>query len=459
MHFSTLGTIPNITSGTNTVLTSSFVLDSSGYPHIAWIEEKQGHNEINYKFWNGLTWSYYNIPYIYNINNEYTTKYSLILNNDSPVIIFITKLKDYYALNIVNLVDGEFVISTEELTHNINWVGITNFYNEWISSSSSSSHASKNYIACNDDNIIYIYSYDGNFNLISQINETVSNSSSLRLYGLVNKICLVYSTSTEIKYNYYDYFTDTWFMPYFQTLTNSILSEEIIDLDIDSYYGSGYLETCIGWVSYDSNIKIRHTYVDTSGNERTSGATSLIKTDNSLTSISDTYTNGGWKTIGVTTNDGLSKIITCGSKNNLFYNQYGFWEEHTTYFDPINIEQIKPIEDSKMKVTLTCPQGVYYYEENSESDDAVYPELYLLTKERLNKSEWKIGELDITTISGCNYDNELGCILYDKINPMLVLTAEEDPNCNTTSSSSSSSKSTSSSSSLNHSFSSNSEST
>ena len=75
MNFSTLGQIPNITSG-NTIRSSSLILDSHGFPHIAWMEEKNGYYEVKYKFWDGLQWSFYVLPAIHRSdNNILITKY------------------------------------------------------------------------------------------------------------------------------------------------------------------------------------------------------------------------------------------------------------------------------------------------------------------------------------------------------------------------------------------------
>ena len=68
----------------------SMDLDSRGYPHVVWVEQKNGHFDLVYKFWNGLSWESLEAEVLYR-SDEDISYANLIVLNDEKIIIFSRK--------------------------------------------------------------------------------------------------------------------------------------------------------------------------------------------------------------------------------------------------------------------------------------------------------------------------------------------------------------------------------
>ena len=65
MKYLPLSNEPNVSRSRLMSSSPSMQLDGRGYPHISWLEEKEGKNEVSYSFWDGLKWSYLGISAVY----------------------------------------------------------------------------------------------------------------------------------------------------------------------------------------------------------------------------------------------------------------------------------------------------------------------------------------------------------------------------------------------------------
>ena len=460
MQFSSLNNLPNITSGDNIVKCSSLAIDSRGFPHVVWIEEKNGHNEVKYKFWDGLQWNFYNTSSIHISNDDIKiSKYSLVLYKDKPIITFSTKKDSYSSINVA-VFSSEWTFYSLDVSFNIEWISIVQDINDYVNYSSSSSSMStvpflKNYILTYGNNSVNIYGFDGTITLINQITENITSPETIKLfrvtdlvYGLV--IGIIYNNTLDIKYNIF--YNNSW-LGIFKYIYSSQINEEIIDSDICPSFSTTNVQMLVGWISSSNDIKARHVYIDLLGNESIIEPSSLVKEEITNLTTTSNYYNGGFNKISITTKNDIPTFILSGSKNIVMTNVYGYWEEDQIYFADIeNIQQISISYNNKLYILFSCSQGVYLLEESTTITDKVYPELYLMTDEKFMKTTWNEGSLTVIRLSGCNYDNKAGSMLYDSIRLLSIVVSEEDPDCasssSTSSFSSSSSLSTSSSSSI-----------
>ena len=58
-------------------ISPSLKIDDRGHPNIAWLDRKEGHNELKFSFFDGLKWSYYDSTTIYISKEEITSSPSL----------------------------------------------------------------------------------------------------------------------------------------------------------------------------------------------------------------------------------------------------------------------------------------------------------------------------------------------------------------------------------------------
>ena len=443
MNFSTLGSIPNITPGTNIVGSSSFAIDSYGNPHIVWMEKKNGYYEVKYKFWDGIQWSFYNTPSVYRSNeNIQITKYSLSFSYGSPIIVLGVKNRSKYSVVVAhyNKNYSSWDITKTSLPYNLKWVSVI----KTKTSESSSSSVANMFVVTSDGAKIYVYLFDTDLTLIDDIDETIENTSTIRLNTDLGMIYVVNNDLNSIRYNYFNTWTNLWTFPSFATISNSILDEKIIDTDVISI-GS---QMFVGWISSSSSVKARHVYVDLEGNESAVSGNSLVKEEIPLLSLSSNYLNGGFRTIGIYGKGNAPSLILCGAKNIHLFSQYGSWFEEQLYFNGVNnVIQISAGKEDELKLALTCNNGVYFFKQNYLNKEIAYPEIYLLTRKKFYKSKWKTGELSVTYPIGCNEDDRIGAVLNNPSRPCSIIVTEEDVVCESSSSSKSSVSSASTSSS------------
>ena len=65
----------------------SMDVDNRDYPHLVWVERKNGHYDLVYKFWNGFLWESLENEVLYQSDDEISYA-NLILANDETLIVF-----------------------------------------------------------------------------------------------------------------------------------------------------------------------------------------------------------------------------------------------------------------------------------------------------------------------------------------------------------------------------------
>lgn len=123
----------------------SIELDSRDYPHISYLNQKLERNTMNYTYWDGLKWSYNNIPEIYVSEEEIVSSpNSLILDsNEDPYIAFSRKGGDTGAGSTLSLASysNEWNLNELNVDYDCSWIGLKR-YDRGIDFSSSSSTSS-----------------------------------------------------------------------------------------------------------------------------------------------------------------------------------------------------------------------------------------------------------------------------------------------------------------------------
>jgi len=119
----------------------SLQLDNRGYAHISWLEKKLGNNEVHYSFWDGVKWSYKDVPKVYLSEEDIVfSPNSLVLNlNYEPVIAFSCKTGTGSKLMVAEY-SGDWYFNELNVGYDVGWVGLLRYDRglEFSSSSSSS---------------------------------------------------------------------------------------------------------------------------------------------------------------------------------------------------------------------------------------------------------------------------------------------------------------------------------
>jgi hypothetical protein len=141
MKFTPLNHQPNISNIGFESASPSMQLDSRGFPHISWLDKKQGHNAINYRFWDGLKWSQLEDSIIDRSEEEIiNSNNSIILENDSPILAFSKRDVNGSLLTVTYQSEGEWIKSQLSVDYDTKWIGIVALIEglAFLSSSSSS---------------------------------------------------------------------------------------------------------------------------------------------------------------------------------------------------------------------------------------------------------------------------------------------------------------------------------
>ena len=144
MKFIPFNNQPNVSDSRFQSKSPSTVLDDRGHPHIAWLDSKNGKNEVKYSFWDGLIWS---TPDPVSFSEEEITisPNSLTIDpNNQSHVVFSNKIANGSLLQLGSLVNGEWDLSGLNVSYDTQWIGVYSysFLSEFSSSSSSSGSSS-----------------------------------------------------------------------------------------------------------------------------------------------------------------------------------------------------------------------------------------------------------------------------------------------------------------------------
>jgi len=282
MKFIPIGNQANLTSdrfnqsNRFSSLSPSMRLDSMGLPHTSWLTKKNGHNEINYKYWDGYDWNFIGDTSIVAMSKGsiyYSPNGLTLSDEDSPILAFARKEIDTNnRICIASASYGEWVFDELEVDYDIKWIGVF-FYGDkinWTLSSSSTlidsdSSLSSNtenasstsvdnkdiYVATYDGEVIRIYLFNSSFILINEIIEEISDLSEFKAITLGNKVGFSYLGDNIIKYNFFDLNSYTWSFLTFNNVNSSTTSGTITGININGYMskeGPIYPTIYISWV-------------------------------------------------------------------------------------------------------------------------------------------------------------------------------------------------------------------
>ena len=143
MKYIPISNRPNVSETRLTSISPSLRIDDRGYPHISWLEQQEGSNEVHYSYWDGLKWSYKGIPEVYLSESEITSSPdSLVLDgNNKPVIVFSRKSANGSVLTLADY-GSKWDFNELEVTYDASWIGLIRYDRDIAYSSSSSSSSS-----------------------------------------------------------------------------------------------------------------------------------------------------------------------------------------------------------------------------------------------------------------------------------------------------------------------------
>ena len=191
MKYSPLNNNPNISSSRSESISPSLKMDSRGFPCISWIDKKNGINEVMYSFWDGLKWSYYDVPRVAFSNEDiiYSTNSLVLDENDSPLISFANKIETGFRLSLAKRNDG-WVFSNYDVSYDVKWVGFVKFdrtFDQDFSSSSSSSSNSSSSKSSNSSESNSTNSSESSSTKIKSSSSTSSSSKSVSSKSISSK--------------------------------------------------------------------------------------------------------------------------------------------------------------------------------------------------------------------------------------------------------------------------------
>jgi hypothetical protein len=396
MKYTPLNNQPNISLSRLESISPSLKMDSNGYPHVSWLDVGNNINNVNYTYWNGISWSFYDIPKIY-ISNESIifSPNALVLDSlNSPLITFARKSGSGSRLSFASY-NTEWVFSDLDVTYDVGWIGLIRYdghidpdfssssslsfssISSGISSSSSSleSKSSNSSLSSSSSSyshvVYYVCVYDVTnelFKIYSVVNgswditpvsspaATVNNFESLRIDRCGRRLGIAYvdngslSSSSSgsyhsgtIKYNFLDLDDfSTWSFVDFQDLNYSLSYGEIIDMDMKGYYEEDASIIAFGWVSRTSDTSyVCSVLADNNGTETPSNYVTEVVESQVINLIvpSDYIVNSYRKIALCIGGSNLIRMVASGAVSKFFQLFSGggtrFW-----YLDPVDISGI-----------------------------------------------------------------------------------------------------------------------
>ena len=141
MKFTPLDNQPNVSFTRFDSISPSMRIDTRGFPHLSWLDQKNGHNEVNYTFWDGLQWAYRQNRVVDRSEEEIiSSKNGLIIDdNDDPVVVYSKRIATGSILNANFVSSNNWHNNQLTVTYNTKWIGVETTYRGLSFSSSSSS--------------------------------------------------------------------------------------------------------------------------------------------------------------------------------------------------------------------------------------------------------------------------------------------------------------------------------
>ena len=232
----------------------SMDLDDRGFPHLAWVEEKNGYYDLVYKFWNGFCWESLETDVIYTTDSEITYSNIIAINNEIN-IVFIKKNTNNSTVGFVKINQVIQEIVEYQANDFINWVGITKDRTE----------NERVYLITHEGASFKIYRFnDDGLTLESTTSYDLTTFDKIKIGNTPNNLVIANNETTSIKFNFYNYSTNTWANANFVELSLSTVG------DVSSYDIEGLSDSeKIGmtFLSHASGEKVYYVESDSSGTE------------------------------------------------------------------------------------------------------------------------------------------------------------------------------------------------
>lgn len=382
MKFSALNNQLNVSRTRSESISPSLQIDSRNYPHISWMERKNGVNEVRYSFWDGSKWSYLDNVVVF--NSEYDVIYSpkaLVLSPDeNPIISFVRRTSDGSKLFLSDYdYEEKWNFNTLDVDYDVKWNGVIRYnrnieystsslsssssidsssssstvklssssssvelsfssssssllYSSLSSSSSIDSNSSSSSSSFNDaiyfviaydetNNLFKIYSVtDSVWNLLGYKIANLSNFSTIRCSLAGRKISLAFNDDDKIYYNFFDIDELSWSFASFKELSFSSSYGEIIEMTMQGYNIEDKGIIFFGWSSRDDNNSyLISVEVDDMGNENATDNIDPIIVSNKIDVItSDNYFVNGYRNLAMSYQDDYLNLISVGAFSELF---------------------------------------------------------------------------------------------------------------------------------------------
>jgi len=467
MKYLPLKNQPNISGSRLESISPSLKLDNRNFPYVSWLEQGNNINEVNFSYWDGLKWSFYDVPKVYiSSQNIVFSPNALVLDSySSPVIAFARKIGSGYRLSLASYNSG-WSFSNYDVDYEVGWIGVIKIPDSADSSSSSSSSSagilhSVYYVAVydSDNGRFIVFSVeDVNWTPLSALSASVDNFESVRIDACRRKMGIAYVVSNagssssssgssgyfqSIKYNFFDLDASTWSFPVFRDLNYSLLYGEIIDMDIGGYWDTNSM-LAFGWISRTATASyVCSVLADDTGTETPSNNTSpVIKSQDIDAYVSSDYIVNGYRKIALCMdNSDLIRIVVTGASSDYFrlavIGAVRYW-----LLDSVDIEGISngivPTYvrfgySGDTKLVMAADSGdIYYFEESADTSFPLSnPNMVLLNDKWVYVAGYSNGQLSGLDISG-TYNNEAGAVLVDSEKPLLIVSNKSTPVTTTT---------------------------
>jgi hypothetical protein len=432
---------PNISESRFECSSSSFKLDSLGNPSVSFLEIKQGHNNINYVFWDGLQWSYNDIPLVYSSQEDIVYSPNSFILGEGPVIAFSRESPSGSKLFLTTY-DNEWVFNTLDVNYEVSWIGVVGKGDLGPSSSSSSLSSSSAYSSSSSissyeyyvvvydstNSLFKVYRVSSSWTLLGIMSYSLTSFDSIRIDSCGHKIGIAF-VHDDIKYNFFDIDSATWSFVTFDTVPSSILYGPVIDMDFKGYFYGSDSVMAFGWLSGDGSYSyICSVLMNDLGIETyPDGISAIVESAYIDVVASSGYIVNGFRTIGVSLDSSLYiHMFASGLKNKLFDLGFSGWAgtniEINGISEGIAMRRLRCEFYNTAKIVGIDAGNVYYFNYIAGSSFVMStPDITLINSQNpAGRVIYSSGILSPSAIIG-TLNDAVGDILRDNERPVLII--------------------------------------
>jgi hypothetical protein len=248
----------------------SMALDDRGFPHLAWVEQKRGHYDVVYKFWNGICWETLENEVLYRSDDEISYS-NIIIVEGEVLIIFTKKATDNSVIGFIRIDQVVTEIVEYAPDNFIKWIGLITDRTE----------KKRPYIIAYEGSSFKVYQLtDESLTLKNTQNYDVNDLNKIKITTTIDNFVIAVNNEDNIEFNFYNYDTNSWASPSFIELTSSVTTGTITGFDIAGL--SATSQAGFAWIENDSNEKVHYVSSDSAGSETTLGSDPIYENETSL---------------------------------------------------------------------------------------------------------------------------------------------------------------------------------